>query len=71
MAESKPKEITETKSQAEEDSALRKDELKPKKEEEKEPKVKHKSVRKYFGPQEDIYIMDAMTEVLFFHLHFL
>ena len=30
---------------------------------EKEPEIKHKSVRKYFGAQEDIYIMDAMTEV--------
>ena len=36
----------------------------PKKE--KEPEVKHKSVRKYFGAQEDIYIMDAMTEVFKF-----
>jgi hypothetical protein len=36
-------------------------EANPKKE--KEPEVKHKSVRKYFGAQEDIYIMDAMTEV--------
>jgi len=35
-------------------------EANPKKE--KEPEVKHKSVRKYFGAQEDIYIMDAMTE---------
>ena len=30
---------------------------------EKELEIKHKSVRKYFGAQEDIYIMDAMTEV--------
>lgn len=29
-----------------------------------EEKIKHKSVRKYFGPDEDIYIMDAMTQVL-------
>lgn len=42
-------------------------EEKPKVEEmlnkEKEPKIKHKSVRKYFGEKEDIYIMDAMTQV--------
>jgi len=41
-------------------------EEKPKVEEmlnkEKEPKIKHKSVRKYFGEKEDIYIMDAMTQ---------
>ena len=32
----------------------------PKKEKPDQPK--HKSVRKYFGPNEDIYIMDAMTQ---------
>ena len=60
LAEAKPDEATEVKPQLEENSSL-KEEVKPK--EEKEPEVKHKSVRKYFGPQEDIYIMDAMTEV--------
>ena len=60
LAEAKPDEATEVKPQLEENSSL-KEEAKPK--EEKEPEVKHKSVRKYFGPQEDIYIMDAMTEV--------
>ena len=65
VAEAKPTEATEP--QSEEDLVPKKDEVKPKKEE-KEPEVKHKSVRKYFGPNEDIYIMDAMTEVLFFHL---
>ena len=60
LAEAKPDEATEVKPQLEENSSL-KEEVKPM--EEKEPEVKHKSVRKYFGPQEDIYIMDAMTEV--------
>jgi len=32
----------------------------PKKDKAEQPK--HKSVRKYFGPNEDIYIMDAMTQ---------
>ena len=32
----------------------------PKKDKPDQPK--HKSVRKYFGPNEDIYIMDAMTQ---------
>ena len=60
LAEAKPDEATEVKPELVENSSL-KEEVKPK--EEKEPEVKHKSVRKYFGPQEDIYIMDAMTEV--------
>merc|ERR1712083_704100 len=59
LAEAKSDEATEVKPQLEENSSI-KEEVKPK--EEKEPEVKHKSVRKYFGPQEDIYIMDAMTE---------
>jgi len=59
LAESKPGEVAEVK--PEEDSISKGEEVKPK-EEEKKPEVKHKSVRKYFGPLEDIYIMDAMTE---------
>ena len=60
LAESKLGEVTEVKT--EEDSISKGEEVKPK-EEEKKPEIKHKSVRKYFGPLEDIYIMDAMTEV--------
>ena len=63
LAESKPGEVM-AEVKPEEDSISKGEELKPKmEEEEKKPEVKHKSVRKYFGPLEDIYIMDAMTEV--------
>ena len=63
MAEAKPGDETEVKAHSEEVSVPKVEEVKPK-EEKKKPEVKHKSVRKYFGPQEDIYIMDAMTEVM-------
>ena len=63
LAEAKPGDETEVKAQSEEVSVPKVEEVKPKKEE-KKPEVKHKSVRKYSGPQEDIYIMDAMTEVM-------
>jgi len=61
LTESKPGEVM-AEVKPEEDSISKGEELKPKEEEEKKPEVKHKSVRKYFGPLEDIYIMDAMTE---------